>query len=51
MIAQGNTAETFDLGGGKILKLFRDGIARTAIEHEYEYSRIAARVLPIDRST
>ena len=45
MIAQGNTAEIYDLGDEKILKLFRDGIARSAIEREYENSRIAARKL------
>lgn len=45
-IAEGNTAEVFDLGGGKILKLFRDGIAPAAIEREYGNSRIAARKLP-----
>lgn len=44
-IAQGNTAEIYRLGGGKILKLFRDGIAHSAIEREYMSSRIAARKL------
>ena len=42
MIAQGNTAEVFDIGDEKILKLFREGIARSAIEREYDNSRIAA---------
>ena len=46
MIAQGNTAEIYDLGEEKILKLFRDGISPAAIEREYENTRIAARKLP-----
>ena len=41
-IGQGNTAEIFQLGDGKILKLFRAGIARSAIEREYQNSRVAA---------
>ena len=45
-IAQGNTAVIYRLGDGKILKLFRDGIARSAIEREYQNSRIAAGLLP-----
>lgn len=44
-IAQGNTAEIYRLGGGKILKLFRGGIAPAAIEREYDNSRIAAQRL------
>lgn len=46
LIAQGNTAEIYDVGGGKILKLFRSGIAPAAIEREFENTRIAAKKLP-----
>lgn len=35
MIGQGNTAEIFQYGDNKILKLFREGIPNNAIECEY----------------
>lgn len=45
-IAQGNTAEIFRLENGRILKLFRNGIARDAVEREYDNTRVASALLP-----
>ena len=45
-IAQGNTAEIYPFGDGKIIKLFRDGIAPDAVRREYDYTYAAARKLP-----
>lgn len=36
LIATGNTAEVFDYGNGKILKLFKDGYDKNAIKMEYK---------------
>lgn len=44
-IAQGNTAEVFDFGENRVLKLFREGISSDSIEREYINSKIAATSL------
>lgn len=44
-ISQGNTAEIYDFGDDKVLKLFRDGISSDLIELEYVNSGIAASKL------
>ncbi|MBC8062379.1 MAG: phosphotransferase [Clostridiaceae bacterium] len=38
LIGQGRTSEVFEWGQDKILKLFRTGLPKTAIENEYEVS-------------
>lgn len=40
LIDQGRTAEIFEIGSNKILKLFKDGIHKDAIEYEYNISKI-----------
>lgn len=45
-MAEGNTAEIYRLGDGKILKLFREGISRDAVEGEYRSTRAASAILP-----
>lgn len=40
LIGQGRTAEIFEVGSDKILKLFRDGIPKKAIEYEYNISKM-----------
>lgn len=44
-MAEGNTAEIYRLGNGKILKLFREGISHAAIEQEYRNTRAASALL------
>ncbi len=45
MIAQGNTAEVYSLPDNKILKLFRNGMPRGAIEREYQNGLYVQKVL------
>ena len=40
-IAAGNTAEIFDVGDGKVLKLFKKGYSQGTVENEYSASRMA----------
>lgn len=40
LIGCGRTAEIFEMGNDRIVKLFRDGIPRQAIEYEYNISKI-----------
>lgn len=47
-IGKGNTAEVYDVGEGKILKLFVEGYPKLAVEHEYENAKIMQRFqLPV----
>ena len=45
MIGQGNTAEIFQLKDNKILKLYRKGFSKYAIEREYQNSILAMKSL------
>lgn len=40
-IGEGRTAEVYDYGGGRILKLYRKDLPKSEIEAEYEISRYA----------
>ncbi|MGN0738869.1 MAG: hypothetical protein ACI4LX_01695, partial [Treponema sp.] len=40
LIGKGNTAEVYDAGEEKILKLFVKGYPNFAVEHEYKNARI-----------
>jgi uncharacterized protein (TIGR02172 family) len=40
LIAQGRTAEVFEWEDGKIIKLFRKGMSKEAVENEYNISKI-----------
>ena len=45
MIGQGNTAEIFQLENNKILKLYRKGFSKYAIEREYKNSILVMKTL------
>ncbi|HWS28752.1 MAG TPA: aminoglycoside phosphotransferase family protein [Clostridia bacterium] len=45
LINQGNTAEIYDMGGGKILKLFKEGISAETCRREFENTRAAGALL------
>jgi thiamine kinase-like enzyme len=45
MIGQGNTAEIYRLDDGKILKLFRSGLHKGAIEREYQNGIFIQKIL------
>lgn len=45
LINQGNTAEIYDIGGGKILKLFKEGISAETCRREFENTRAAGALL------
>jgi Ser/Thr protein kinase RdoA (MazF antagonist) len=36
MIARGNTADVFDMGGGKVVKLFHAGYPKNSVHYEFE---------------
>ncbi len=44
-IGQGNTAEIYDIGSDKILKLFREGLPKAAVDTEYKVSVAVAEIL------
>ena len=35
-IAEGNTAEIFEINEKKVLKLFRAGYSKSTVQHEYD---------------
>lgn len=45
-MAEGNTAEIYRLGNGRILKLFREGISCDDVEREYRSTCFASALLP-----
>ena len=44
-IAEGNTAEIFEIGEGKILKLFKTGYSKSNAYHEYDNHSMVSRVM------
>ncbi|MBE5966165.1 MAG: aminoglycoside phosphotransferase family protein [Lachnospiraceae bacterium] len=46
-IGQGNTAEIFEYGEGKILKLYKEGISKSACEQEFNITQNVYRFLGI----
>lgn len=40
LIGKGNTAEVYDIGDGKILKLFLEGYPKAPVEHEYRNAKL-----------
>ena len=44
-IGQGNTAEIYDIDDDKILKLFREGLPKAAVDTEYKVSVAVAEIL------
>lgn len=44
-IAEGNTAEIFEIDEKKILKLFKTGYSKNAVLHEYDNHYMVSRVM------
>lgn len=48
LIGKGNTAEVFDVGDGKVLKLFITGYPKEAVEREFKNAKLLERLkLPV----
>lgn len=45
IIGQGNTAEIYDYGDGRILKLFRSGFPKSAAETEYKKTLMVQKII------
>lgn len=44
-IAEGNTAEIFEIGDKKVLKLFKTGYSKSTVYHEYDNHCMVSRVM------
>lgn len=44
-IAEGNTAEIFEVDEKRVLKLFKEGYSKSVVQHEYDNHRMVSRVM------